>query len=96
MLLQLFYFFNSNMFFLYRFAINFKVADHKMSDVAFHFNPRFREQQVVRNSYVGQNWGREERSQSHFPFQPGQKFDMMIVIEQKKFKVIINRLKLHQ
>lgn len=46
------------------------------SDVAFHFNPRFNEKVIVRNSFIDQRWGREERKLDHFPFIPGQPFEV--------------------
>lgn len=48
-------------------------------DLAFHFNPRFNEsgrQVIVRNSCIGGQWGAEERELRHFPFFPGQPFEV--------------------
>uniref|UniRef100_A0A0N4ZNT7 Galectin n=1 Tax=Parastrongyloides trichosuri TaxID=131310 RepID=A0A0N4ZNT7_PARTI len=46
------------------FHINFKTAN----DIAFHFNPRFKEKCVVRNSTEHGQWGEEERYEDSFPF----------------------------
>lgn len=48
-------------------------------DFAFHFNPRFNEdghKVIVRNSCIGDKWGKEEREISNFPFVPGQRFEV--------------------
>lgn len=47
----------------------------KGPDVAFHFNPRFNEQTVVRNSNINGVWGPEERG-GGFPFVPGGRFEV--------------------
>lgn len=49
------------------------------SDVAFHFNPRFNdngEKVIVRNSFIDQKWGPEERHLDSFPFAPGEPFEV--------------------
>lgn len=46
------------------------------NDIAFHFNPRFNENNrkvIVCNTKQDNNWGREER-QSAFPFESGRPF----------------------
>lgn len=48
-------------------------------DLAFHFNPRFNEAGkavIVRNSCIGQAWGKEERQLQNFPFVRGQPFEV--------------------
>lgn len=55
-----------------RIALDFK----RRNDVAFHFNPRFNENNrrvIVCNTKLDNNWGREER-QSVFPFESGKPF----------------------
>uniref|UniRef100_A0A8C4RBL9 Galectin n=1 Tax=Erpetoichthys calabaricus TaxID=27687 RepID=A0A8C4RBL9_ERPCA len=56
------------------FHINFKVS--YSGDIVFHLNPRFTEFVVVRNSFLGGCWGREERELEFNPFQLGQYFDV--------------------
>ncbi|KAJ0063229.1 hypothetical protein NL108_014092, partial [Boleophthalmus pectinirostris] len=52
----------------------FQVDFLKGSDVVFHFNPRFPENTIVRNSNLGGFWGPEER-EAPFPFVQGQRFE---------------------
>ncbi|XP_059129725.1 galectin-3 [Peromyscus eremicus] len=69
-------------------TLNFKKGD----DVAFHFNPRFNENNkrvIVCNTKEHNNWGREER-QSTFPFQSGQQFKIQVLVEPDHFKVAVN------
>lgn len=59
-------------FFLSR---RFQVDFIKGPDVVFHFNPRFHEQTIVRNSSLGGCWGPEER-EGGFPFAQGRRFEV--------------------
>ncbi|CAB1343201.1 unnamed protein product [Coregonus sp. 'balchen'] len=59
-----------------QFTVNFL----RGNDIAFHLNSRFNEggkQAVVRNTKVGEHWGKEERhTQGSFPFMAGQSFEL--------------------
>nr|XP_021506515.1 galectin-3-like isoform X1 [Meriones unguiculatus] len=71
-----------------RFALDFK----RGNDVAFHFNPRFNENNrrvIVCNTKQNNNWGREER-QSAFPFESGKPFKIQVLVEADHFKVAVN------
>uniref|UniRef100_A0A8C7E6G0 Galectin n=1 Tax=Naja naja TaxID=35670 RepID=A0A8C7E6G0_NAJNA len=72
-----------------RFHINLKAGN----DTAFHFNPRFDENAIVRNSNLNMRWGSEER---HLPFgmplMRGQPFTIWIQCEAHCFKVAVNGL----
>ncbi|XP_009702069.1 PREDICTED: LOW QUALITY PROTEIN: galectin-3, partial [Cariama cristata] len=56
-----------------RFSLDFK----KGNDIAFHFNPRFKEDNrkvIVCNSMFQNSWGKEERTAPRFPFEAGKPF----------------------
>lgn len=70
-------------------ADRFNVDFIRGQDVVFHFNPRFHEQTIVRNSKFAECWGPEER-ESGFPFVPGQRFELKILVEEDMFKVAVD------
>ncbi|KAG8451949.1 hypothetical protein GDO86_003949 [Hymenochirus boettgeri] len=71
-----------------RFHINLKFS----GGIALHFNPRFDEQTIVRNSFLNNSWGKEERQMSScgMSFSPGQNFVIEIRCEHHAFKVNVN------
>ncbi|KAL4656478.1 chimera galectin Gal3-like [Arapaima gigas] len=63
------------------------------NDIAMHFNPRFNDHgkpTIVRNSMVGDRWGKEERELSHFPFTQGSPFQVKILCTRTEFKIAVN------
>lgn len=71
-----------------RLALDFKQGN----DVAFHFNPRFNENNrrvIVCNTKLNNAWGREERQQA-FPFEMGKQFKIQVLVEPDHFKVAVN------
>uniref|UniRef100_A0A8C5E6Y0 Galectin n=1 Tax=Gouania willdenowi TaxID=441366 RepID=A0A8C5E6Y0_GOUWI len=70
-------------------ADRFNVDFVKGSEVVFHFNPRFNEQTVIRNSNLGGYWGPEERD-GPFPFVQGRRFELKILVEEDMFKVAVD------
>ncbi|EHB07937.1 Galectin-3 [Heterocephalus glaber] len=77
-----------------RLALDFK----RGNDVAFHFNPRFNENNrrvIVCNTKQSNAWGREERLQT-FPFEMGKQFKIQVLMEPDHFKVAVNDAHLMQ
>ncbi|XP_021947922.1 tectonin beta-propeller repeat-containing protein isoform X2 [Folsomia candida] len=79
-----------------RFSINLKGNTEAVN--AFHYNPRFSDACVIRNSYDNGEWGEEERD-GVFPFREGMSYTMCIectqthiitTITQKKTKFIFS------
>ncbi|KAM4048689.1 galectin-9-like isoform 2-T2 [Anomaloglossus baeobatrachus] len=71
-----------------RFHINLNFC----GGIAFHFNPRFKENTIVRNSKLNNSWGTEERQLpcGGLCFTPGQSFVIEIVCEHHHFRVNVN------
>ncbi|XP_035889260.1 galectin-9-like isoform X6 [Phyllostomus discolor] len=70
-----------------RFHINLRSG----TDIAFHLNPRFNENAVVRNTQINGSWGPEERGLPQaMPFSRGQAFLVWIMCEGHCFKVAVN------
>ncbi|NXJ42252.1 LEG8 protein, partial [Ciconia maguari] len=70
------------------FAINLKSSDSK--DIALHLNPRLKNKVFVRNSYLHDSWGEEEKEIANFPFSPGMYFELIIFCDAHQFKVAVN------
>ncbi|XP_053918125.1 galectin-8 isoform X2 [Cuculus canorus] len=70
------------------FAIDLKSSDSK--DIALHLNPRVKNKVFVRNSYLHDSWGEEEREVAGFPFSQGMYFELIIFCDAQQFKVAVN------
>ena len=64
------FFFNS----LKSFTVN--LLSGKSKDIALHLNPRLNMKAFVRNSFLQEAWGEEERNITCFPFSPGMHFEV--------------------
>ncbi|NXP83934.1 LEG8 protein, partial [Passerina amoena] len=70
------------------FALNLRPSDSK--DIALHLNPRMKNKVFVRNSYLHDSWGEEEKEVANFPFSPGMYFELIIFCDAYQFKVAVN------
>ncbi|XP_023933621.1 galectin-4 isoform X1 [Lingula anatina] len=70
----------------YRFDINLLCSS---GDNSFHFNPRWDQNEIVRNANLG-GWGGEEREAPFFPFQAEEMFDVLITAVEGKYRVYVN------
>lgn len=59
------------------------------TEINLHLSIRVGDRVVVRNHKHGNNWGVEERS-GGFPFAIGQPFEVLLLAEQRQFKVAVN------
>ena len=71
-----------------RFAVNF-ISVLNSDDIAFHFNPRFNQDVVVRNTFRNGEWGPEERD-GGFPFTAGEEFSLIFVCQDYGYEVAVN------
>ncbi|KAK7168072.1 hypothetical protein R3I94_002196 [Phoxinus phoxinus] len=76
-----------------KFEINF-LCEHD-DRIAFHFNPRFTESDIICNSYMANHWGQEERC-SNFPFGVEEPFQIEIYSDNDHFHVYIDETKVMQ
>ena len=58
-------------------------------DIFLHFNPRFEDNCVVRNSYIGGSWEEEERY-GEFPFRPNEHYSAAIILQEEGYEIAIN------
>lgn len=71
-------------------GFNVDLIAGKSKDIALHLNPRLNLKAFVRNSFLQESWGEEERNITCFPFSPGMYFEMIIYCDVREFKVAIN------
>lgn len=71
-------------------GFNVDLVVGKSRDIALHLNPRLNVKAFVRNSFLQDAWGEEERNITCFPFSPGMYFEMIIYCDVQEFKVAIN------
>ncbi|KAK3751624.1 hypothetical protein RRG08_012685 [Elysia crispata] len=77
-----------------RFMINLACGSSDSSDLALHFDVRFKhgtdQNIVVRTSREKGKFGKEERQHSAFPFKRGEMFEMILMGELNCIKVAVN------
>uniref|UniRef100_A0A452UD94 Galectin n=1 Tax=Ursus maritimus TaxID=29073 RepID=A0A452UD94_URSMA len=71
-------------------GFNVNLVSGKSKDIALHLNPRLNSKAFVRNSFLHESWGEEERNITCFPFSPGMYFEMIIYCDTREFKVAVN------
>ena len=67
-------------------VFNFK---DQHDNIALHFNPRFNESCVVRNSCIGGSWGTEERY-GGLPLHPNENYTAAIIFQNNGYEIAIN------
>lgn len=69
-----------------QFGINFQKDD---DNIVFEFNPRFDDQEIVRNSKIDGDWGTEEKDGA-FAFTKGEAFELIFDTSEDGWTVYVN------
>lgn len=64
-------------------------AHSESENTCLHFNPRFSDNYIVRNSMIEGKWGKEERD-GEMPLKPGQEFTLKIETNEDAFVIYID------
>uniref|UniRef100_A0A2I9LP00 Galectin n=1 Tax=Centruroides hentzi TaxID=88313 RepID=A0A2I9LP00_9SCOR len=69
---------------------NIQCGPGKHDDIVLHFNPRFQDRNVVRNTRSDDNWGSEEKK-GKMPFEEGEQFYLQIAVSSEEFNIRVNK-----
>ncbi|XP_040294165.1 galectin-9-like [Bufo bufo] len=72
-----------------KFDVNFRTGDVQKSDIAYQFNPRLEEGQVISNGRRNNNWLQSE-AKSEMPFAREKPFELRFLVTDESYKVYVN------
>ncbi|XP_013866835.1 galectin-8 [Austrofundulus limnaeus] len=75
---------------MYPHSFTVNLCNSKTQNIALHLNPRMKSGVFIRNSYLDESWGQEEREQPVFPFSSGEYFEILLLIQPHQFKLAVN------
>ncbi|XP_056123854.1 galectin-5-like [Rhinichthys klamathensis goyatoka] len=76
-------------------AESFELNLHHKFGIAFHFNPRFDQNVVVRNTFENGKWGDVEERSGSMPFKRGEQILVTIFCSRDHYKVFVNGEETH-
>jgi hypothetical protein len=71
-------------------AEQFSISLKCVNDAIFHFNPRFKDKKVIRNTCRGGTWDDVEEKDGEFPFSKDKAFDVAIDCEPEQYRVYVD------
>lgn len=57
-------------------SLTVNLRNSRTENIALQLNPRMKSGVFIRNSYLGESWGQEERELPFFPFSSGEYFEV--------------------
>ncbi|XP_060919411.1 galectin-8-like isoform X1 [Labrus mixtus] len=75
---------------MYPHSFTVNLRTRKTENIALHLNPRMKSGMFIRNSYLSEAWGQEERELPFFPFSSGEYFEILILCQPHQFKLAVN------
>ncbi|XP_077476768.1 galectin-8-like [Stigmatopora argus] len=81
---------------MYPHSITVNLCNSKTKSIALHLNPRMKSSTFIRNSYLNESWGQEERDLPFYPFSPGEYFEILLLCQAHQFKLAVNGMHLFE
>ncbi|KAK2891630.1 galectin-8-like [Channa argus] len=75
---------------MYPHSFTVNLRNSRTENIALHLNPRMKSGAFIRNSYLSESWGQEERELPFFPFSQGEYFELLILCQPHQFKLAVN------
>ncbi|XP_017270387.1 galectin-8-like [Kryptolebias marmoratus] len=75
---------------MYPHSFTVNLCNSKTQNIALQLNPRMKSSVFIRNSYLDESWGQEEREQPLFPFSSGEYFEILLLCQPHQFKLAVN------
>ncbi|XP_019940723.1 galectin-8-like isoform X2 [Paralichthys olivaceus] len=75
---------------MYPHSFTVNLCNSRTENIALHLNPRMKSGVFIRNSYLSETWGQEERELPFFPFSSGEYFEILILCQPHQFKLAVN------
>nr|XP_057945862.1 galectin-8-like [Doryrhamphus excisus] len=75
---------------VYPHSFTVNLRNSRTENIALHLNPRMKSSTFVRNSYLNESWGQEERELVFFPFSSGDYFEILLLCQAHQFKLAVN------
>uniref|UniRef100_A0A3Q4BJ71 Galectin n=1 Tax=Mola mola TaxID=94237 RepID=A0A3Q4BJ71_MOLML len=75
---------------MYPHSFTVNLRNGRTENIALHLNPRMKSGVFIRNTYLSEAWGQEERELPFFPFSSGDYFEILILCQPHQFKLAVN------